>query len=228
MATRGPIEYELKPREIDRGLRWLKLRLKNVGDVPLARLSIRLESMDEYTIAVMGEGNYIESLDPSEEAEMPYRISADMTGRVYALVEAWKGDEGFGWETPGMLIKVGDPPAELVSVFALTAPYPSPGEELRCEATVRGLKSASGLRLEFWAQQPVGEFDELATLENLEVSPDSERGYATMITPEHEGEYIVHAYLYDGERRIGHATDTVYVGQMETPPLQRPELPPGE
>lgn len=60
------------------------------------------------------------------------------------------------------------------------------------------------------------------------VSEGDENSYATEITPEQEGEYIVHAYLYEGETRIGHATDTVYVGQAETPPLERPELPPEE
>jgi hypothetical protein len=153
-------------------------------------------------------------------------VSADLTGRVYAAVEGWRGEERFEWESPAVTVRVGEAPAELVSVFALTEPYPSPGKALRCEAMVRGLEPAGDLRLEFWAQQPVGEFKELGTLENLQVSSGEENSYATEIAPEREGEYVVHAYLYDGERRIGHATDKVYVGQAETPPLERPELPP--
>jgi len=228
MATRYPIEYGISPDQVDRGLHWLTLSLKNVGDQPLAGLGVQLYSMDDYSIAVAGEGNYVESLAPGEEKEIPYRVSADLTGRVYAAVEGWSDDERFEWESPGVLIKVGEPPAELESIFALTAPYPSPGETLRCEAIVRGMEPAGDLRLEFWAQQPQGAFDELATLENLQVSARDENTYATEITPEQEGEYVVHAYLYDGEQRIGHATDKVYVGQTETPPMERPELPSNE
>jgi hypothetical protein len=183
MATRHPIEYEVSPDEIDRGLQWLTLRLKNVGDEALTGLGVRLHSMDDYSIAVAGEGNYVDSLAPGEEAEIPYRVSADLTGRVYASVEGWKGDQRFEWESPGIMMRVGEAPADLVSIFALTEPYPSPGEELRCEAIVRGLEPAGDLRLEFWAQRPKGEFEQLATLENLQVSEGDENSYATEITP---------------------------------------------
>jgi hypothetical protein len=47
MATRHPIEYDVSPVEMDRGLQWLTLRLKNVGDEPLAGLGVRLQSMDD-------------------------------------------------------------------------------------------------------------------------------------------------------------------------------------
>lgn len=225
MATRHPIEYQVTPQEIDRGMQWLTLKLTNRGEQPLTGLGVQLHSMDDYSIAVAGEGNYLASLSPGEKEEIPFRVSADLTGRVVASVEGWRGEERFEWESPAVLIKVGDPSAELVSVFALTAPYPSPGEELRCEAIVRGLEPAKNLRLEFWAQQPKGSFEELATLENLQIPESEERTYATEITPEQGGEYQVHAYLYDGERRIAHATDRVYVGRAEARPLERPELP---
>ncbi len=228
MATRYPLDYDMWPREIDRGLHWLSLKLKNIGDEALEGLGVQLHSMDDYCIAVIGEGNYIGSLAPGEDVEIPYRVSADLSARVYAAVEGWEGEERFEWETPGMKTTVGAPAAELVSVFALTQPYPSPGEELRCEAIVQGLRPGEGLRVEFWAQKPQGQFEKLATLENLQLERGDENSYATEITPEEEGEYIVHAYLYDGERRIGHAADTVYVGRVEEPPLERPELPPGE
>lgn len=228
MATRHPIEYEMSPDEIDRGLHWLTLSLKNVGDEPLTGLSVQLHSLDDYSIAVAGEGNYVESLGPGEEEEIPYRVSADLTGRVYAAVEGWSDDDGFEWESPGVLIQVGDAAAELVSVFALTEPYPSPGEMLRCEAIVQGMEPAGDLHLEFWAQQPQGTFAELATLDNLQLSAGDENAYATEITPQQEGDYFIHAYLYDGAQRIGHAMDRVYVVEVATPRTERPELPSNE
>jgi hypothetical protein len=228
MATRHPIECEISPNEIDRGLHWLTLSLKNVGDEPLTGLSVQLHSLDDYSIAVAGEGDYAESLGPGEEKEIPYRVSADLTGRVYATVEGWSDDDGFEWESAGVLIQVGDAAAELVSVFALTEPYPSPGEMLRCEAIVQGMEPAGDLRLEFWAQQPQGTFDELATLDNLQLSAGDENTYATEITPQQEGDYFIHAYLYDGSQRIGHAMDRVYVVQVDTPRTERPGLPSNE
>jgi len=225
VGTRHPIAYEMSPKEIERGTRWLTLSLKNVGEKPLSGLGVRLHSMDDYSIAVAGEGDYVDIVEPGAEEEIPYRVSADLTGRVYASVEGWRGEEQFEWESPGIVIRVGDPAAELVSVFAMTAPYPDPGEELRCEALVRGMEPSGELRLEFWAQQPRGAFDELATFDNIKVETGEKNSYVTTIRPEHEGEYVVHAYLYDGERRIGHALDRVYVGKQETPPLERPELP---
>ena len=228
MGTRHPIRYEISPIEVERGMQWLTLKLENIGEEPLQALGVQLHSMDDYSIAVAGEGNYLASLARAEEEEIPYRISADLTGRVYASVEGWEGEDRFEWESPGILIKVGEVPAELVSVFAMTEPYPSPGEELRCEAIVRGLDPTGGLKLEFWAQQPGGAFEELATLENLKVSGGEEHTYATEIRPQRQGEHVVHAYLYEGHDRIGHATDRVYVGKTERPPLERPMLPAGE
>jgi hypothetical protein len=225
MATRYPIEYEVSPNEIDRGMRWLTLRLKNVGGEPLSGLGVRLHSMDEYSIAIAGEGNYVESLLPGKREEIPYRVSADLTGRVCVSVEGWKGEERFEWESPGIKIQVGEAPADLVSVLALTEPYPSPGEKLRCDAIVRGLEPAGDLKLEFWVQKPTGTFDKLAALANLRVSPGEENTVTVEVTPQQEGDHMVHAYLYDGPKRIGHATDRVYVGKAEKPPLERPELP---
>jgi hypothetical protein len=56
MATRHPIEYKVSPDQIDRGVHWLTLRLKNLGDDSLTELGVRLHSMDDYSIAVAGEG----------------------------------------------------------------------------------------------------------------------------------------------------------------------------
>lgn len=53
-----------------------------------------------------------------------------------------------------------------------------------------------------------------------------EHSYAAGITPRQNGEYVIHAYLGDGEKRIGHAIPRVYVGKTEPPPLERAELPP--
>lgn len=83
MATRYPIGYEIARKEIDRGLRWLTLRLKNVGDEPLTRLGVQLQSTDEYSVAMHSEGNFLESLGPGEEAEIALEKEVDYIVHAY-------------------------------------------------------------------------------------------------------------------------------------------------
>jgi hypothetical protein len=214
MALRYPLEYDLTPTHVEPGMRWLKLRLRNVGDRDLTSLDVRLNSLDTYSIAVQGMGLFVTALRPQEEHVRAFQVSADMTGRVYVSVDGWQEGEQFHWESPGILVTVGEEVAELVSLYALTEPYPRPGEAIVCEGRVRGVSDSEDLMLEFWARKPDGEFEEL-TIETLgALAQGDEETYQVEITPEEEGSYTVHAYLYDGARRIGHAVDHVYVGNV--------------
>lgn len=103
--------------------------------------------------------------------------------------------------------------AELSSLFAMTEPYPLRGQKLRIEATIRGLADSEGLRLEFWADAPSGEFKELSTVETKPLNAGEEIRYSAEIMPEEEGLYTIYAYLYDGVRRIGRQVEHVYVRQ---------------
>ena len=218
MRTKFPFEYELTPKDVDRGMHWLTLRLRNVDTKVLTALDVKLNSLDDYNISIVGTGAYISALELQEEAERSFQISSDLTSRVYASVDGRQGDERFHWETPGILITVGEEVTELVSVFAMTEPYPSPGEVIRCEANLRGLTDGEGdLLLEFWAEMPSGEFEELVALETDALAAEEEATYAVELEPEEEGSYRVHAYLYDGPRRIGHQVDHVYVINPESP-----------
>ena len=211
MPIRYPIEYELTPREIKPGMHWLTLKVKNIGDEPLTALDVRLNSFDTYSIRVTEPSTYVAKLRPGEEEVRAFQVTADMTGRVYASIDAHQEGEAFHWETPGILVTVGEEVAELVNVFAVTAPYPPPGEKIRCESIVRGLDESEGLMLEFWVQPPEGEFEQLTALKTNELQPGEEEIYPVEFSPEMEGSYTVHAYLYDGVRRIGHEMDYVYV-----------------
>ena len=53
-----PIEYELKPRDIDVGPNWVTLTLKNISDKPLRHLDVQLHSLDTYNLWVYGTGLY--------------------------------------------------------------------------------------------------------------------------------------------------------------------------
>ena len=206
-----PIEYELKPMKIDKGVHWVTLSLKNIGKQELTALDIKLNSLDLYGLTVYGTGKYLTSLKPGKKELAPFQVSANRSTNLYLTVDGWKNGEAFSWESPYTKIKVGKEVAELASIFALTEPYPPVGRVIRVEATVRGLAESQGLSIEFWADSPSGDFKELATLKTKKLKASEEARYAAELTPSEKGLYTIHAYLYDGVRQIGHETDYVWV-----------------
>jgi len=192
-------------------MRWLTLRLKNVGEQNLIGLDIKLNSLDGYCIYVHGTGSYLSVLKPGQEEVVPFQTLATATGRVYASLDGWQGAELFHWESPHIEVKVGEDVAKLMSLFALTQPYPHKGDRIRFEAVLRGAANSVRLRLEFWAEAPRGEFIELGKVETQALSTDEQARYSAEFTPEEEGMYTLYAYLYDGAKRIGHELEQVYV-----------------
>jgi hypothetical protein len=192
-------------------MRWLALRLKNVGEQNLIGLDLKLNSLDGYDIYVHGTGTYLSALKPGEEQAMPFQVLATSTGRVYASLDGWQGAELFHWESPRIEVKVGEDVAKLMSLFALTQPYSHRGDHIRFEAVLRGASDSERLRLEFWAETPSGEFVELAKVETQALSANEQARYSAEFAPQEEGMYTVYAYLYDGAKRIGHELEQVYV-----------------
>jgi hypothetical protein len=176
-------------------------------------LDIRLNSLDAYSISPYEAGSYLAEIKPAEERTLPFRVSAVRSGRVYISVDGWRGLESFHWESPSILITVGEPVADLVSLFAMTEPYPPPNRTIRVEARIRGVVKSENLALELWADKPSGELEELASIETKQLAPGEEVDYAAEITPQQEGLYSIYAYLYDGATRIGHQVEYVYVRQ---------------
>ncbi len=207
MPIREPIQYTLTPQRITAGQRWLSLRLKNVGDETLTQLDVRLNSLDAYSLNVYGAGNYVAELPPGEETVQHYQVAAEMTGDLYASIDGQQDDQPFHWESPSIQVTVGQQAAELLSVFALTQPHVLLGNPIKCEATVRGLTTSQQLVIEFWVQTPVGTFKSLDKQGLGKVAADEIVRRTVEFTPEHEGIYILHAYLYDGAKRIGHRTE---------------------
>lgn len=211
LALRYPIEFELSPEKIERGMHWVTLKLKNLGNETVKELDVKLHSLDSLGLSVLSTGEFLEDLKPNEEEVVPFQVSATATTRVYASVSGYKDGKYFYRESPTIRLPVGREPAELKSVFVMTEPYPPLGETLKCEAAIMGLQQSEGLDLEFWAESPSGKFRELAKIETKELSPGEEARYSAEITPKEEGLYTVTAYLYDDYRRIGRETDYVVV-----------------
>ena len=211
MAVKGPIQYELTPTSTSVGLRWLTLTIKNRGTENLIGLDIKLNSLDAYSIQVHGTGTFAQVLKPGEEQVIPFQALVNATDWVYVSLDGYRGTRIFHWESPRIRIRVGQDAAMLVSLFALTDPYPRLEERIRVEATLQGATESEDLHLEFWAETPREELVELGTVEPKDLVAGEEVRYAVEITPRHEGMYTLYAYLYDGARRIGHELEHVRV-----------------
>jgi hypothetical protein len=209
-----PIEYELNPTEMDKGKQWLTLKLKNIGNKTLERLDVELHSLDTFYLFPLffpfGIGHYIGELEPDEEREVVFQVNAQGSAEVYATISARKDGDYFWWESGWTHITVIDEKAEIGRLVVLSHPYTTIGETLSVEATIKGLRKVTGLKLEFWVEIPSGKFEEQATIDIKELSVGEEARYSAEFTPRETGYYVIYAYLYDGWRRIGHKTDSIY------------------
>jgi hypothetical protein len=210
MRLKYPLEYELQPKSIPAGTRWLTVNLKNVGTQTLTGMDVNLNSFDTYSMSVFGTGSYVSVLESGDERLLSFQVSALYSTSLYISIDGWKDGESFHWESPYIPVTVGKEAAELVSLFAMTEPYPALKKKITVEATIRGLTQTEGLDLEFWATTPSGDFEELATVETKALSPDEEVTYSAEITPEEQGMHTIYAYLYDDGRRIARETEYVY------------------
>jgi hypothetical protein len=209
-----PIEYELNPTEMDKGKQWLTLKLKYIGNKTLERLDVELHSLDTFYLFPLffpfGVGHYIGELEPGEEREVVFQVNAQGSAEVYATISARKDGDIFWWESGWTHITVTEEKAEIGRLVVLSHPYTTIGETLSVEATIKGLRKVTGLKLEFWVETPSGNFEEQATIDIKELSIGEEARYSAEFTPKETGHYTIYAYLFDGWRRIGHKTDSIY------------------
>jgi hypothetical protein len=210
MGIRYPIEYELNPKEMTPGIHWVTLSVKNIGNQVLTGMHVNVNPLDTYNISVFGTGRHIPVLAPNEEQSRGFQVTASFTTSLYVSIGGWKDGESFHWESPYIPVTVGREAAELVSLFAITGPYPALKKRIAVEATICGLTDTDGLGLEFWANTPDGKFEELGSVETKALSAGEEVTYSTEITPEERGMYTIYAYLFDDGRRIARKTEYVY------------------
>jgi hypothetical protein len=210
-----PIEYELNPTEIDKGIHWLKLKLKNIGSETLYGLDVELHSLDTYYLTVygtglFGAGQYLAELGSNKEKELIFRVTALGSADVYATVTGRKDGDYFWWESGWTNIKVSEEKAEIGRLLVLSNPYTTIGKSISIEATIKGLQKSTGLKLEFWVEPPSGKSEEQAKIDIKDLPIGEEARYTAEFTPKETGYYTIYAYLYDGWRRIDRKTETIY------------------
>jgi hypothetical protein len=210
-----PIEYELKPREIDVGTNWITLTLKNVGNISIRYLDIQLHSLDTHNLTVygtgfFGAGHYVPMLEVKEEEELVFRVNAVGSANVYITIKArWDG-RNFTWQSGWTKIMISDDKAEIGRLLVLANPYTRIGRTISAEATVKGLRDNTGLTLEFWVETPSGTSEQQATIDIKDLPVGEEARYTVEFTPQETGIYTIYAYLYDGWKRIGYKTESIY------------------
>jgi hypothetical protein len=216
LRFKHPIEYELNPAGVDEGNSWVTLKLKNIGSETLENLDVQLHSLDTYNLSVygtsfgFGAGQYLLELGPNKEEEVVFRINASGSADVYATIKGRKDGEYFWWESGWTHIRVSEEKAEIERLLVLSHPYADIGKTLSAEATIKGSKKSSGLKLEFWVEPPSGKSEQQATIDIKDLPVGEEARYSAEFTPKETGYYTIYAYLYDGWKRIGYKTETIY------------------
>jgi hypothetical protein len=210
-----PIEYEVTPAVIDSGTSWLTLTLKNIGKETLKRLDIQLHSLDTYNLTVygtglFGDGYFLPDLGSNEWREVFFRVNAVGSANVYATIKGHRDGKNFWWESGWTNIKLSEEKAEIGRLLVLSNPYTAIGKTISAEATIKGLRKSTGLRLEFWVESPSGKSEEQATIEIKDLPVGEESRYTAEFTPNETGIYHIYAYLYDGWRRIDYKTNYIF------------------
>lgn len=208
---RFPVQFTLDPESVESGTHWVTINLRNLGGETLRSLDVRLNSMDTYSVKVLGSGEFVLRLAPEEETTLAFQVNASSTASLYVTVDGLKAGNPFHISSPLMRLRVTPEVAELAGVFALTEPYAAADETLRVEATVLGIEDASGLELEFWADRPNGDFEELGMIQVDSLQEGEYARYGIEVTPSEAGIYTIYAYLYHGMKRIGYGIDTLMV-----------------
>lgn len=211
MLIRRSIEYEITPQTVDVGETWLTMRLKNLRDVDLTNLDVRLNSLDTLGLEVRHGSTFVPRLKPQEETILYFKIAAFLTTPVYISLEGYEGEKLFYWESPNMRIAITTDKAELISLFAERKPHMVVGDTISTQTVLRSKQPSQGLRIETWTEAPDGTIDELEIFTTDKMDPDEFKEYTTEFSPTMTGIYRVHAELFDGPRRVDHKIDYVLV-----------------
>jgi len=213
MRLKYPFEVEIKPREVDFGLHWITVSLKNFSDGDLYNLDVKLNSLDSYYVWVYGSGQYVPNIESNEMEVVPFQVSATGTTSVYVTASGRRNGDYFYWESPRFKLTVGREAAELRNLFVLSHPYTTIGKTIEAEAVIEGVAGGKSLDLQFWVDTPSGSFDKIADLETKVLDEGEEVKYSAEITPEEDGLYEIFAYLYDEQKMLGRKSNTILVSK---------------
>jgi hypothetical protein len=111
-----PIDYELDPGILEKGIQWITLRLKNVGDVSLHNLDIKMHSTDSLQISFRIPSDYIYRLTPIEETYLHFQLDVHGATGLYISIRYFKEGGSFHWDSPWIREQVHGEAAELEGI----------------------------------------------------------------------------------------------------------------
>jgi len=214
LKWKAPIQYELNPTDVNEGINWVTLKLKNIEPKTLRELDVQMHSVNPFNLLVYGPGllggQYISELGPLKGTELLFRVDARGSADVYVTIEGRKDGDYFWWESSWMTLQLNGEKARITSLLVVSNPYTAVGKTIVAEATVESLRKDGGLKLEFWVETPSGKNEKQSTIDITDLAVGDKTPYKVEVTPQEEGLYTIYAYLFDGSKQIDSMTETIY------------------
>jgi len=212
-----PIQYEITPTDINEGINWITLKLKNIESKTLSNLDVQLHSVQPHNLTVSapgwpGVGQFIPELGPLKGSDLLFRVDAIGSADVYVTLEGRKDGEYFWWESSWITLQLTGEKARINSLLVLSSPYTPIGKPVSAEVSIQSLrKNGGGMTLEFWVETPSWKNELVATMNVEDLPVGNIAHYKVEATPQEEGLYTIYAYLHDEWGfEIDSAIETIY------------------
>jgi hypothetical protein len=209
--SRKNVEFRLSPKVVDVGERWLTLHLKNLSDVDLRDIDVRLNSYNTLGLEVKQSSKYMPLFRVGEEINLYFMINIVFSTPLYVSMTGYRGEELFYWETPAITIRVRHELAEISMMFAKGEPQTKVGNIIKVSTTVASFKLVDELDLEVWIEAPDGEIEEVEMVSTGKLKEGDVKEFISEFKPEKKGVYTVHSELFQGIKKISSKVDYVLV-----------------
>jgi len=115
------------------------------------------------------------------------------------------------WESSDIQLTTGAEVAEISNFVAQTETYPAVRKPITCELTLESLKPSDNLVLEFWVKAPDGQLMSIDKMGTGTMAAGEVKDFSVTFTPEQEGIYTFHTYLFADTLRLDYARDHLNV-----------------
>lgn len=211
MPGKYPFDYELTPHDLGEGTHVVEVELQNVGEDDVQNLDVRLNSLDDYAVHIEESSKSVDEIGQDETQTLPFRLEIRRRGAVYLSVDGWVDETLIHWESPDIQLTTGMEVAEISTFVAQTETYPAVRKPITCEVTVESLKPSDNLVLEFWVKAPDGDLMSIDKMGTGTMAAGEVKDFSVTFTPEQEGIYTFHTYLFEETVRLDYARDHLNV-----------------
>lgn len=212
MLKRKDIEYDIQPRELVAGQRWVTISLRNGGRKTLTSLDVRLNSLDTFGLEVPQGSVFLPLLAPGEEKNVAFKVIMMATAPVYITLTGLEGEEGIYWESASIKIQLDTDIAEISSVIAERKDNSLIGDMIKTEINIKSRTTfTEPLTLDVWTEGPEGEIEEIKSFTVEEMAANEADRFKITFSPLRAGIYTIYAELYNRLERISRKADFVLV-----------------